>query len=438
MKVQETQVAATLRETDAEFVWHPFTQAQTAAAPHVFVRGEGGRLYDDLGGSVLDLISSWWVNLHGHAHPAIAAAIAAQAHQLEHVLFAGASHPPAIRYAQALIAQLRPPLRRVFYSDNGSTAVEVALKISLQYWQNRGTPRRRLLAFEGGYHGDTFGAMSAGRSSPFFSPFVPWLFPVDLVKYASGTDNENAATEERRALRELDRYLAHYGNDVAACILEPLVQGAGGMRMARPEFVQAVVDRVRACGALVIFDEVFTGFGRTGTMFAYEHVDRVPDLLCLAKGMTGGFLPLAATVATEEIYAAFRDPRIERALLHGHSFTANPLGCAAALASLELFKQERTLERITAIGAIHREGLATVAEHHAVSRTRSTGTIAAFDLDLSPDDLRQFTQRMYATDVFLRPLGRTVYLVPPYCLDAAVLRRVWGLITRVLHESFPA
>lgn len=424
--------ASDFRTDDATYVWHPFTQTKTADAPHIFVRGEGARLYDDSAHSVLDLISSWWVNLHGHAHPVIAEAIAEQARTLEHVLFAGASHPPAITYARKLVEQLAAPLQRVFFSDNGSTAVEVALKIALQYWQNLGKPRRRLLAFEGGYHGDTFGAMSAGRGSPYFAPFTTWMFPVDLLRYATVSDDIDPEPNERRALAFLDRYLDNYGHDVAACILEPLVQGAGGMRMARPSFVRTVVERLQSRGILVIFDEVLTGFGRTGTMFAYEQLNVVPDMLCLAKGMTGGFLPMAATVTTETIYQAFIHERSERALLHGHSYTANPLGCAAAIASLDLFEQEDTMKKIASIAATHATELPALRGLAGVTNTRQCGTIAAFDIDSKPDEIAALTRRLYDTDLLIRPLGKTIYLLPPYCLAPEDLKRAYGIIRRIL------
>jgi len=420
------------RVDDATFLWHPFTQAKTSDSPHIFVRGEGARLYDDSGHSVLDLISSWWVNLHGHAHPVIAEAIAEQARKLEHVHFAGASHPAAISYARALVQKLAQPLQRVFYSDNGSTAVEVALKMALQYWQNLNQPRRRILAFEGGYHGDTFGAMSVGRGASYFSPFTPWMFPVDLLRYATFSDDIDPEPNERRALAFLDRYLDNYGHDVAACIMEPLVQGAGGMRMARPDFVRTVAERIQARGILLIFDEVLTGFGRTGTMWAYEQLGVVPDLICLAKGMTGGFLPLAATVATEAIYNAFLHTRSERALLHGHSYTANPLGCAAALASLELFAQEGTLHKISAIAETHTRELALMRGLPGVSNTRQCGSIAAFDLDAKPEEMKTLTGRLYDTDLLIRPLGKTIYMIPPYCLSPEDIKRSYGIIRRIL------
>ncbi len=431
-----TEVAEThdLRADDATYVWHPFTQAKHSTQPPIFVRGEGARLYDDAGHSVLDLISSWWVNLHGHAHPVIAEAIAEQARTLEQVHFAGASHPSAITYARELVNALTPPLQRVFYSDNGSTAVEAALKIAIQYWQNLGKPRRRLLAFEGGYHGDTFGAMSAGRGTSYFSPFTAWLFPVDLLRYATATSDSDPEPNEQRALAFLDRYLDNYGYDVAACILEPLVQGAGGMRMSRPSFVKQVIERLQARGILVILDEVLTGFGRTGTMWAYEQLGIVPDMLCLAKGMTGGFLPLAATVVTEPIYNAFLHDRTERAFLHGHSYTANPLGCAAALASLRLFKQEDTLQKVATLASIHANELPQVRIIPGVSKTRYCGSIAAFELDLKPQEMATFVSRLLETDVLIRPLGKTVYLLPPYCLAPEDLKRTYALIRRILQR----
>ena len=433
MKLMETVAdGSDLRADDAKYVWHPFTQAKHADVPHIFVRGEGARLYDDGGHSVLDLISSWWVNLHGHAHPVIADAVAEQARKLEHVLFAGASHPPAIHYARALVERLAPPLQRVFYSDNGSTAVEIALKMTLQYWQNVGKPRRRLLAFDGGYHGDTFGAMSAGRSSPFFAPFTAWMFPVDMLRYATVSDDIDPEPNERRALAFLDRYLEHYGFDVAACILEPLVQGAGGMRMARPSFVRSVVERLQSHDILVIFDEVFTGFGRTGTMWAYEQIGVVPDIICLAKGMTGGFMPMAATVTSEAIYEAFLADRSERALLHGHSYTANPLACAAALASLSLFEQEGTMKKIASLEATNSRELKLLRDIKEVTHTRHCGTIAAFDINVKPQEMAALCRHLYETDLLVRPLGKTIYFVPPYCLPPEDLKRAYGIVRKLL------
>ncbi len=246
------------------------------------------------------------------------------------------------------------------------------------------------------------------------------------------SDTVDAPSNEQRALAFLDRYLDNYGHDVAACILEPLVQGAGGMRMARPEFVRTVVERIQARGILVIFDEVFTGFGRTGTMWAYEQVGVVPDLICLAKGMTGGFLPLAATVTTETVYEAFLHDRPERALLHGHSYTANPLGCAAALASLELFEQEHTLKKVAALANIHTRELVTMRAVPGVSNARQCGSIAAFDLDIKPDDMKTLASRLYDTDLLVRPLGKTIYFVPPYCLAPEDLKRAYGIIRKIL------
>ena len=309
-------------ELDRRYVWHPFTQAATAPRPLGIVRGRGAHLYDADGRSYLDLIASWWTNVHGHAHPAIARAIAGQAETLEHVIFAGVTHPPAAQLAHALVQRLGAPFARVFFTDNGSTAIEVALKIAFQSWSNRGDFRWRVLAFEGGYHGDTFGAMSVGQSSGLFSPFSPWLFEVETIPYPATWIDDDPSAREDAALAALDAYLARHGDECAALLIEPLLQGAVGMRVARPSFIRAVVERVRAHGIIVIFDEILTGFGRTGTFFAFEQTGVVPDLIALSKGLTGGALPMGATVATEALYERFlernhRSRAAARAFVYG-------------------------------------------------------------------------------------------------------------------------
>ncbi|HYD63933.1 adenosylmethionine--8-amino-7-oxononanoate transaminase, partial [Azospirillum sp.] len=337
-------------ELDRRHLWHPFTQAATAPEPIPVVRAEGVSLFTADGREILDLISSWWVNLHGHAHPAIVEAIARQAATLEQVIFADFTHAPAATLAARLAGILPEGLTRVFFSDDGSTAVEVAMKMARQFWRNRGDGRRRrYLAFDGAYHGDTFGAMSVGKSSGFYEPFHDLLFEVSHLDYPATWDGDaEVEAKEAAALAKLDAWLADHGDDVAAFIAEPLVQGAAGMRMVRPAFLRAVVERVRAAGALVIFDEVMTGFGRTGALFASLRAGIAPDLICLSKGLTGGFLPLSATVTTEAIYEGFLDGSFDRAFAHGHSFTANPLGCAAALASMDLLLAPETLARLGA------------------------------------------------------------------------------------------
>lgn len=432
-----------LLRLDRAHVWHPFTQAHTAPEPLVVRRAHGAVLEDMDGRQVLDLISSWWVNLHGHAHPALVEAIATQAARLEQVIFAGTTHEPAVRLASRLAALLPGGLDRVFFSDNGSTAVEVAMKIALQYCRNRGDGQRnRFLAFDGGYHGDTVGAMSAGVSSRFFTAWQEMLFPVDILPVAA-TWQGDAAVEAREAeaLATLGRHLAEHGATTIAALIEPLVQGACGMRMHRPQFLRGVVERLRAHGVLVIFDEVMTGFGRTGDLFACLGAGVEPDFVCLSKGLTGGFLPMAVTVTTTAIHDAFLDERVDRAFLHGHSFTANPLGCAAALASLDLLLDDACTAARVRIGAIHADRLAALADHPLVRRPRLQGAIAALDVEVAGGDsgyaaaVGPRLRQSFARDgLLIRPLGNVVYLLPPYCLSDDQLHRAWDGIARALDD----
>ncbi|NUB10833.1 adenosylmethionine--8-amino-7-oxononanoate transaminase [Azospirillum sp. Vi22] len=419
---------------DQRHVWHPFTQAQTAPEPLAVTHGKGASLFTEDGREILDLISSWWVNLHGHAHPAVAGAIAEQAHRLEQVIFADFTHSPAARLAARLAEVLPGGLGRVFYSDNGSTAVEVALKLAWQYWRNKGEgQRRRFLAFEGSYHGDTFGAMAAGVGSGFYAPFQELLFAVDRMPYPATWDGDpEVEAKETAALDWLDRWLATNGAELVAVIIEPLVQGASGMRFCRPEFLRAMAARVRAAGGLVIFDEVMTGFGRTGALFASQKAGVAPDLICLSKGLTGGFLPLSVTACGASIYEAFLGAGFDRAFAHGHSFTANPLGCAAALASLELTTSAETTANLARIETRHRAAIADLSGHPKLSRGRVMGTIAAIEVT----DAQGYTAAVGQTlkrfflerGLLLRPLGPVIYLLPPYCVTDGQLDRAYAAI----------
>ena len=430
------------RDLDLRHVWHPFTQAKTAPAVVPIRSGKGAVLTAEDGTEYLDLISSWWVNLHGHGHPAIAAAIAEQAGELEQVIFAGFTHAPAARLAARLADLLPGDLDRVFFSDDGSTAVEVALKIALQYHHNRGEGgRTRFLAFEGGYHGDTVGAMSMGAKSGFFDHFRPMLFDVEALPYPATWDGDaDVEAKEAAALQALDRWLEANGGEACALIAEPLLQGAAGMRLCRPAFLCAAVARVRAAGALVIFDEVMTGFGRTGHLFACRTAGVAPDLICLSKGLTGGFLPLSATVARESIFQAFLGESFDRALAHGHSFTANPLGCRAALASLDLLEDPAMPATWARIEALHRERIAALPARAV--RRRVLGTVAAFEVEGGGEGysaaigarLREF---FMARGLLLRPLGNVVYLLPPYCITEAQLHRAYDAIDQALTKELP-
>lgn len=434
-----------LLELDATYCWHPFTQMQTAAPPLAVVRGEHEFLFDAQGNKYFDAVSSWWVNIHGHSNPTIAQAIAKQAHELEHVMFAGVTHPPAALLAEKLIQHAPAPMAKVFYSDNGSTAIEVALKMAFQYWQNNGIGnKKRIVALEGGYHGDTFGAMATGKSSGFYDPFAPWLFKVDFIP--TGV----CACTEEKALLALDQLLAHSAHEIAALVLEPLIQGASGMRFMRPAHVAELCKRCEAAGVLVIFDEVFTGFGRTGSLFAAEQVAQFggqADMVCISKGLTGGFMPMAATLTSQAVYDAFLSDRVSHALLHGHSYTANPLGCAAALASLALFDEENTWARIREIEAVHRRWLPTLACQPLIENPRVCGTVAAFELKSSQSECgaaggsnygsnasQWIRQTFLEQGIVVRPLGNTVYWVPPYCTTSSTLENAYQTLMQVLQR----
>jgi adenosylmethionine---8-amino-7-oxononanoate aminotransferase len=418
-------------ELDRQHVWHPYTQHFTAPPPSVITRAEGAYLYDDGGGRIFDAISSWWVTLHGHAHPAIAAAVGRQARVLEQVIFAGFTHEPAVRLAAGLAALLPPGLTRVFFSDDGSTAVEVALKMALQFWAGRGERRPLIAALEHAYHGDTFGAMAASGRGVFTAPFEGHLFEVARLPDPSA---DGAAT-----VAELDRLLDARGAELAAVIVEPLLLGAGGMRIWDARILSAIRERTAAAGVLLIADEVLTGFGRTGPHFACERAAVVPDIICLSKGLTGGFLPLGATVTREEIFATFLSPDRRRTFFHGHSYTANPLACAAALASLALLDDASTRAR-AAIECAHETGLARLAGRPGVRDCRKLGTVAAFEIDSDRGAEsgylatvgRELAAYALRAGVLLRPLGNVVYLLPPYCSTADDLGHVYDVIEQFL------
>ena len=409
-------------------LWHPTTQVATSPEPLPVRSARGSELELADGRRLIDAISSWWVTLHGHAEPAIAAAVARQAHVLEQVIFANFSHAPAEQLATRLSAL--SGLERLFFSDNGSTAVEVALKIAWQWWQNQGNPhRRQLIAFEGAYHGDTFGAMAVGERSLFTDPFEPLLFTVARVTWPhthwhdSGLD-----AREQAALHQLEAALE---TPTAAVILEPLVQGASGMRIVRPAFLRAVAARVQSAGALLIADEVFTGFGRTGALFASQKAGIQPDLMALSKGLTGGFLPMGVTLASERLYQGFISDRPSATFFHGHSFTANPLGCAAALASLDLL--QRNPERFQTFQQRHTPLLEALAEHARVRQPRCLGTLAAFELDAGPNSYlnpvgKQIQRHCLEQGVYLRPLGNVVYLLPPLGISNTQLEQCYGAL----------
>jgi adenosylmethionine-8-amino-7-oxononanoate aminotransferase len=420
----------TLADRDRAHLWHPYTQMQTAPAPLPVVSASGVYLHTEDGRRILDGISSWWVNIHGHAHPALNAALAAQATQLEHVMFAGCTHPPAVDLAERLVSVLPPGLTRVFYSDNGSTAVEVAIKLAVQYWINRSEPRRRtIVALHHAYHGDTVGAMSVSGESLFTRAFASLLFPIERAhapycyRCPLGLERRTCHIE---CLSDLEQTLARLDDTAAAVIVEPMLQGAGGMIVWPTEFLAGARRLCDRFGVLLIADEVLTGFGRTGRMFACEHANVTPDIICLSKALTAGYLPLGATCTTEPIFEAFLSDDRSRTFFHGHSFTANPLACAVALASLDLFEADDTLGRVKRLEAELKSGLEPLRNLPLVGDVRVIGGVGAIELvsdrvtksaggyldQVGPTLAAAFLER----ELLLRPLGNVLYFMPPYVI----------------------
>lgn len=416
--------------------WMPFTQIQGMPAPLRVTAGEGAWLVLEDGRRILDAISSWWVNLHGHGRKEIADAIYQQALTLEQVIPAGLTHSPAEDLAAKVTGKLPGSLNRMFYSDDGSTAVEVGVKMAVQYWWNKGEKERtRILAFEGAYHGDTVGAMSVGDRSTFSAPYDPMLFDVTRIPWPATWDGDcEAAAKEAAVFATIDQIVKEEGDRIAGIILEPLIQGAGGMRFCRPAFLQGLEERMRKAGILVIYDEVMTGFGRTGEWFACVRAGTTPDIVCLSKGITGGFLALAATVATDAVYDAFLSEDPAKTFWHGHSYTANPLGCAAGLASFALMEAE-PFRKIEAWHNTHKKRLSGIDK---IRNFRVMGTIAAMEIAADGaggyfDAVGPLLKRQFpAEGVLLRPLGNVLYILPPYCITEEELIFVYDTIAKVV------
>jgi adenosylmethionine-8-amino-7-oxononanoate aminotransferase len=408
-------------------VWHPFTQHALTPEMPLVTRGEGAWLHTE-NGKLFDAISSWWVITHGHRHPHIIDAIKRQADKLDQVIFAGFTHQPAEDVAHGLLEIVPAGLAHVFYSDSGSTAVEVALKMALGFWKNQPKPRTKIIALEHAYHGDTVGTMSAGARGVFTAAYEPLLFDVVRLPLPTGRGCDTLAALEESA------------KDAAALIVEPLILGSGGMLMYDAEILRKMKALCERHGALFIADEVMTGFGRTGTLFACEQAGITPDILCLAKGLTGGSLPLAATLCAPQIFEAHYSPDRARMFFHSSSFTANPIACAAARANLDVWKSEPVRDRIRGLGNMQEERLAPFRTDARFANIRCLGTIAALDLKVpDPGYLAGVTPRLTAffhqRGVLLRPLGNTIYVMPPYCTTAAELDLVYDAIAQAA-ESF--
>ncbi|HXB92210.1 MAG TPA: adenosylmethionine--8-amino-7-oxononanoate transaminase [Puia sp.] len=437
-------MAISLTERDRQVIWHPYTQHKDALPPIPVVQGKGSLLFDDKGNTYIDAISSWWVNIHGHGHPYIAEKIFAQAQQLEHVIFTGFTHEPAVRLAERLLPILPGNFSKVFYSDNGSTAVEVAIKMAIQFWQNQegadpasaglpvALPRSKVLAFRHSYHGDTFGAMSVSERSVFTASFRDYLFDVIFIE---------PPTKEN--IGDLRLLLQEQAAGIACFIYEPLLQAAGGMRIHEADLLDQVLKEVRSHDILCIADEVLTGFGRTGRLFAGEYLVQQADIICLSKGLTGGAMALGVTAVTEKVFQAFLSEDRRKTLFHGHSFTANPLACSAALASLDLLQREDCLPRIRNISRRHALFADTLREFPQVRNVRTLGTILAFEINSGQDGYvntiaTAITREALFSGIYLRPLGNTVYLMPPYCITEKETDQVYAFLVRYLGSLSPA
>ena len=430
-------------------LWLPCTQMQTLKDPLNIVRGSGALLFDDQGNSLIDGISSWWVNLHGHCHPHIGAAITKQLGTLEHTLLGGVTHEPALKLAAKLIEKL-PGFDKVFFADSGSAAVESALKMSLQFWHQSGqTSKNTFVSLQHGYHGETLGSLAVTDIPLFTKQYAPLLInhkrvpsPADIFCPAGLTQSEH----EQQALQKLESLLEAEHNQVCALILEPLMQGAAGMGFYSVNYLESAVALCRRYGVHVIFDEIATGFGRTGKLFALDYCEAKPDFVCLSKGLTAGYLPMSAVVTTESIYQAFLDTSLERAFLHSHSYSGNPLGCAAALASLEVFDQDQVLvsnkDKSTRIEA----GFEQLRQLPGVSRLRGLGMVWAITLTHPQVSSAQLGLKVakLARDrgLLIRPIGNQLYLMPPYCITSDQLELVFAILQEAcclaLQEEAPA
>ena len=440
------------RTRDLAVLWHPCTQMaeHPDTLPLIPIRrGRGVWLEGVDGKRYLDAVSSWWTNLFGHGEPRIAGAIAKQAHELEHVIFAGFSHEPGLLLAEKLLALAPPGLARVFYADNGSAAVEIALKMSFHSFFNRGESRRKkFIALSNGYHGETLGALSMADIPLYRRVYAPLLLEPVFAPSPDAFAAEPGESAEACALRRADdlaRIFVQHEGEICALILEPLVQCAGGMRMHHPEYLRRARAICDAHGAHLIADEIAVGFGRTGTFFACEQAGISPDFLCLSKGLTGGFLPMSAVLTTKSVYDVFLDDSRECAFLHSHSYTGNPLGCAAALASLAIFESDDVLARNRVTATRMAALAAPLREHPNVAEVRQTGMILAIEMVANSttraafpaSDRRGLRAYRHALDhgVLLRPLGDILYWMPPYCIDEDALQHLARVTTSALNEA---
>lgn len=421
-----------LAELDKKNIWHPFTALEGAPEPLFVESAHGVYLHLKDGRKVIDAVSSWWVNIHGHSNRVISRAIADQAEKLEHVIFAGFTHEPAIRLSENLLSILPKNQSKIFFSDDGSTAVEVGLKMAMQFWFNQGIKNKtKIIALEGAYHGDTFGSMSVGERSAFTAAFTPYLFEVDFIDFPTATNQEEVIRDFEKKIKS---------HDVGVFIYEPLVQGAAGMRMYSVEILDKLISLAQQNHVLCIADEVFTGFGRTGKLFASDHLKNQPDIVAVSKGITGGFLPLGVTSCSPKIIGAFKSPDASKTFFHGHSYTANPIACAAANASFELLIGKECQANIQRISQSHLQFHNKIKNHKEIKESRCLGTILAIELQTQEGTsyFSEMRKKIYPffleRNILLRPLGNVIYILPPYLITNDELQVVYDAIEEFLNQ----
>ncbi|MES2763941.1 MAG: adenosylmethionine--8-amino-7-oxononanoate transaminase [Bacteroidota bacterium] len=419
-------------QQDQQYVWHPFTHLKYAESPVQLVKGEGAFFYDADGNKLMDAISSWWVNLHGHCHPYISQKVAQQLGILEHAIFSSFTHEPAVLLAERLIGHLPKDQSKIFYSDNGSTAVEVGLKMVLQYWHNKGIQKKKFIAFENAYHGDTFGGMSVGARNVFNNAFENLLFDVIHIPLPTAENIDSL-------ISTLESWFTNH-NDMAGFIFEPLVQGAAGMLMYDEKHLDDLIAVCKKHHVICIADEVMTGFGRTGKFFATDHLENKPDIICLSKGLTGGYMPLGVTSCAQFIYDACVSEDKTKTFFHGHSYTANATACSAALASMDLMEKEETWQQIRLIESLHERFLTAHKTHKALKDIRQKGTILVLELNTEEhthylnNASESIATYFLKNGIIVRPLGNVLYLIPPYCVTESDLKKVYEVIDGFLEQ----
>jgi len=417
-------------QKDKELIWHPFTHLKFQGENICIERAEGSYYYDEKGTRYIDAISSWWVNLHGHSHPYISQKVSEQLLKFEHTMFSGFTHKPAVELAERLLKYLPKNQSKIFYSDNGSTAVEVALKMALQFWDNKGESKPLFIAFENAYHGDTFGGMSVGERNVFNNAFEKLLFDVVHIPLPNSENIERLEGELISLVKN---------HSVAGFIFEPLVQGAAGMLMYEAQYLDRLIKICNDNKVITIADEVMTGFGRTGKFFACDYLQKKPDIICLSKGLTGGYMPLGVTSCAQFIYDAFVSDDKAKTFFHGHSYTGNPTACSAALASMDLMEKKETWNNIDRISKKHSTFLNKIKGHKSIKTIRQTGTILAIELNTEEhthylnNSSEKITEFFMKHGILLRPLGNVFYVLPPYCINFSDMDLIYSKTEEFLN-----